>query len=375
MKTKIVAANSHLGIRSLALWVVGLAFTTFIFVPVPAAAQCNQLFAKYEGSSWWWGAFGHCKKYGGTVNRNEVFECAWKQVPTPENTMCLKEKLRTSPSTKKGIDAVVAANSLPCDKLYAKYEGSSWWWGAFGNCKKYGGTVDRNNIFECAWKQVPAPENTTCLKEKLRSSPSTKKGIDAVVAANSLPCDKLYAKYEGSSWWWGAFGNCKKPGGGGTVDQNEIFECAWKQVPAPENTACLKEKLRLSTSTSKGIEAVASYNKCGGESSACCSGQCNASPDGNLLTCVSTMAEGEHCAKCGKTDQMCCKGSCEGGNICSGTICKKAPCSSLQYYTLCRECGGYKSTFEYVAACSLEEAKKIVLQSGVNCKISEGACW
>jgi hypothetical protein len=262
MKTKMVAAMSCHWISSLTLAVVAaLALSMLVLIPVPAAAgQCEQLFAKYEGSSWWGGAFGNCRKYGGTVDRTEIFECAWKQVPAPENTACLKEKLRTSASTKRHTDAVVAANSVPCDKLYAKYEGSNWWGGAFGNCRKYGGTVDPKEIFECAWKQVPAPENTACLKEKLRTSPSTKIHTKVVIAANKLPtCSELFTKYEGSSWWWGAFGKCKKPCGG-TVDRIEIFELAWKQVPAPENITCLKEKLRTSASTKKGIDAVVAYN-------------------------------------------------------------------------------------------------------------------
>lgn len=114
MKTKMVIAKSRHWINMPALGVVAvLALVVLVLVPAPAAAQCDQLFAKYEGSSWWWGAFGNCKKYGGTVDRNAIFECAWKQVPAPENTACLKERLRTSASTKKGIDAVVAYNLQP----------------------------------------------------------------------------------------------------------------------------------------------------------------------------------------------------------------------------------------------------------------------
>lgn len=185
MSKRIIPAFNRRWMGSIILGTAALALTTLAFFPVPAVTLCDQLYAKYEGSTWWWGAFGNCKKYGGTVNRNAIFECAWQQVPAPENITCLKNRLRTSPSTKKGTDAVVIFNvPLNCNQLYAKYEGSNWWWGAFGNCKKHGGTVDQNAIFECAWQQVPAPDNTVCLKGRLRWSASTKKGIDVVVAFN-----------------------------------------------------------------------------------------------------------------------------------------------------------------------------------------------
>lgn len=193
---KMIAAMSRNWTSSLVIGVVvTLMLASVVFAPAPAFAQvtlCNQLYDKYEGSNWWWGAFGNCKKAHGTVDPIAIFECAWKQVPPPENITCLKDRLRTSSSTKKGTDAVIYANSgVPtCDQLYAKYEGSSWWWGAFGNCKKHGGETDRAKIFECAWKQAPAPENTVCLKEKLRNSPSTKKGIDVVVDYNRQPAPK-----------------------------------------------------------------------------------------------------------------------------------------------------------------------------------------
>lgn len=185
MKRTMVALMYRTWISSLApLAVAVLAFAALVLAPAPAVAdQCDQLFNKYIGSNWWPGAFSNCRLTG--TNRDAIFECAWKQVPAPENVQCLKDKLKASPITQKYVSDIVAFNSPPCDKLYAKYEGSSWWWGAFGKCKKRGGMTERNAIFECAWSQVPAPENTACLKDKLTSSPSTVKGFKEVAAYNS----------------------------------------------------------------------------------------------------------------------------------------------------------------------------------------------
>jgi hypothetical protein len=62
-------------ISSPALGTVASLTLALALFPVPAAAQsCDQLFAYYEGSAWWWGAFGNCKKPGGTVDRNQIFE-------------------------------------------------------------------------------------------------------------------------------------------------------------------------------------------------------------------------------------------------------------------------------------------------------------
>jgi hypothetical protein len=98
---------------------------------------------------------------------------------------CLKAKLLQSAQTRQGIDNVAANNAPPsCAQLMAKYDGSKWWWGAFGNCKRPSGPTERNAIFECAWAQVPAADKTTCLKAKLLQSDQTRRGIDNVAANN-----------------------------------------------------------------------------------------------------------------------------------------------------------------------------------------------
>jgi hypothetical protein len=131
-----------------------------VFGPAACLGQsCDQLVAKYDGSNWWWGAFGNCKRPGGPTDRNAIFECAWAQVPASDKTACLKAKLLQSDQTRRGIDNVAANNAPPgCGQLVAKYDGSNWWSGAFGNCKRPGGPTDRNAIFECAWAQVPAAD-------------------------------------------------------------------------------------------------------------------------------------------------------------------------------------------------------------------------
>ena len=62
-------------------------------------------------------------------------------------------------------------------------------------------------------------------------------------SAAAQSCQQLIAKYDGSNWWWGAFGNCKRPGGPTTPDL--AFQCAWIQLPANEQTDCLKAALEL----------------------------------------------------------------------------------------------------------------------------------
>src|SRR5258706_338403 len=137
-----------------------------------------------------------------------------------------------------------------CQQLVAKYDGSNWWGGAFGNCKMAGGPTTPDLIFQCAWKQVPANEKTECLKAALLQTGQTRRGNDVVIAANSPRpdiCNQLKIKDDGSNWWWGALGNCKKPNG--PTDRNAIFDCAWSQVPPAEQNDCLKTALQGSDQT------------------------------------------------------------------------------------------------------------------------------
>src|SRR6185295_16350261 len=77
-------------------------------------------------------------------------------------------------------------------------------------------------------------------------------------AATAQTCDQLVAKYDRSNWWWGAFGNSKRPGG--PTDRTAIFECAWAQVPPVDQTACLKPRLLQTDQTRRGIDNVAAAN-------------------------------------------------------------------------------------------------------------------
>ena len=198
------------------------------------ANNCDQLVVKYDGSDWWWGALGNCKRRGGPADRTAIFNCAFAQVPANDRQLCLSERLVVTDQTRRGIDNVAASNGPPnnCDQLVVKYDGSDWWWGALGNCKQPGGTTDRTAIFNCAFAQVPANDRQLCLSERLVVTDQTRRGIDNVAANNGQAngCDQLVVKYDGSDWWWGALGKCKQPGG--TTDRTAIFNCAWAQVPA-----------------------------------------------------------------------------------------------------------------------------------------------
>lgn len=82
---------------------------------------------------------------------------------------------------------------------------------------------------------------------------------------------------------------------------------------------------------------------------------------------------------CGKVGQACCVGlTCyEGAQCYLGTWhCVAAPCNGKQpqYFQLCRNCNGYKSGFE-LWACSLQDAKSTIQQTGLNCAVTEGPCW
>src|ERR1043166_2410263 len=134
------------------------------------------------------------------------------------------------------VPAEVAAQS--CPQLVARYDRSNWWWGAFGNCKWSGGPVTPDAIFQCAWNQVPASDQSDCLKAALRGTDQTRRAILEVAANNGGPnnCSYLIMKYDTSNWWWGAFGNCKRPGGPTTPDA--VFQCAWSQVPASDQSDC-----------------------------------------------------------------------------------------------------------------------------------------
>lgn len=59
---------------------LGVFLTVWAATPthVPAVPQsCQQLVAKYDGSNWWWGAFGNCKRAGGPTTPDAIFQCAW----------------------------------------------------------------------------------------------------------------------------------------------------------------------------------------------------------------------------------------------------------------------------------------------------------
>src|SRR5207237_5003421 len=84
-----------------------------------------------------------------------------------------------------------------CDSLFVAYQGGqggNWWNGAFGNCKKFGGMTDRNQIFECAYNQVPAENKSKCLKAKLKTSQLTNNDINNVVANNRQSGKKVLSQ-------------------------------------------------------------------------------------------------------------------------------------------------------------------------------------
>lgn len=250
------------------LWLVALAalFTvsTATLVPAPAAPQaCPQLVSKYDGSNWWWGAFGNCKRRGGPTTPDLIFQCAWNQVPANEQLSCLQTALRGTDQTRRAILEVAANNggANNCSFLIMEYDGSNWWEGAFGNCKKPGGPATPDSVFQCAWDQVPANEKTDCLKAALRQTDQTHRAIDAVIATNAVApdtCTQLKIKYDGSNWWWGALGNCKKFNG--QTDRNAVFDCAWSQVPPGDQEQCLKTALKGSDQTRRGIDIVVANN-------------------------------------------------------------------------------------------------------------------
>src|SRR5436190_1894464 len=74
-----------------------------------------------------------------------------------------------------------------CDQNFNFINPSSWWGGAFGNCKKQGGPTDATAIFECAWAQVPVNETSQCLHDRLRQTDQTRRAIDEVAANNAPP--------------------------------------------------------------------------------------------------------------------------------------------------------------------------------------------
>src|SRR5439155_326092 len=133
-------------------------------------------------------------------------------------------------------------------------------WGAFGNCKRPNGPADPNAIFECAYAQVPGNQRSQCLHDRLRQTAQTLRGINEV-AVNNAPvndCNRQFALKDGSNWWWGAFGNCRKPNG--PTDPNAIFECAFAQVPGNEKSQCLHDRLRQTAQTLRGINEIAASN-------------------------------------------------------------------------------------------------------------------
>jgi pimeloyl-ACP methyl ester carboxylesterase len=197
---------------------------------------CAHLMVKYDGSDRWWNTLGSCRQPGGPTNRMDIFECAFAKIPAADRQSCLRPRLLETDQTRRGIDTVAASNGSPnnCDQVMVSYDGSDRWWGAFGSCKQPGGLIDRAAIFDCAFASVPASEQQACpdLKERLRQTDQTRRAIDTVAAANGRTngCDQLVVKYDGSDWWWGAFGGCKRTGG--PTDPAAIFDCAWAQVPA-----------------------------------------------------------------------------------------------------------------------------------------------
>ena len=252
-------------IFSISLKSLTLALITLL-PAVASADTCTDRFNYYNPSSWWWGALGNCKQNpGGSTDREQIFGCAFNQIQEPAHSdTCFRNMLRASTITNNGIDVVVAFNTpLSCTQRFNYYDNSNWWWGALGNCKQNpGGSTDRDQIFTCAFNQIQEPERSdTCFRNLLRASPFTNNGIDVVVAYNTPPtCEQRFAWYNGSSWWWGALGNCKQNPGGST-DPDQIFLCAWNQVSQPDqSSSCLRTMMRNSAQTSNGINEVIAFN-------------------------------------------------------------------------------------------------------------------
>ncbi len=261
LRVMAIFMNSSLWLAAL---VAALMVSAATLGPTPAAAQsCPQLFAKYNGSRWWWGAFGTCKGPGGPTTPDMIFQCAWNQVDEGDKTECLRAALRATDQTQRAILEVGANNGGPnnCSWLIKRYDKSNWWWGALGNCKGPGGPTTPEGVFQCAWEQVDKEHKTPCLEAALRGSDQTQRGTDEVIAANSPApdlCNRLRMKYVGTNWWWGALGNCKKPNG--PTDRDSIFDCAFSQIQAGDQQNCLKDALRGSDHTRKGIDIVVANN-------------------------------------------------------------------------------------------------------------------
>lgn len=245
-----------------------LLISLLLLVPAGAQAQstCSQLVALYEGSSYWWGAFGYCKQQpGGSVDPNFIYECAWGHVwPQDYNNACLKSSLRWAPTALNAIADVIAYNTPPsCDQRFAALDGSAFWWGAFGNLKvgyQNGGDTNPDVIFDKAFAQLSASDQANaCLRQKLRTSSQTAQAITAVLSFNAPPsCSTLFANYDGSAYWQTAINNCDHPNGPTTT--NDVVDCAFNQIPDYDRTPCLKAALAASSQTFAGVLTVLTHN-------------------------------------------------------------------------------------------------------------------
>jgi hypothetical protein len=230
---------------------------------------CTDLIPLYQRNNydWWWGALGHCKTgRGGITDPAAIFECAWKQVPTDDQQACLRTNFEQASQTANGIDVVAAYNGRPtCRWLHQKYLANNyqWWYRALGNCKQGpGGRTDPEEIFNCAWNQVPVQDQQPCLRSDLWTAPVTPAGIVAVADANTnSACPQLQSRYQANNYatWWGALGNCKT-GRGGPSNRATIFACAWNQLPASDQLPCLHKLLDEAAVTTRGVLEVRAAN-------------------------------------------------------------------------------------------------------------------
>jgi hypothetical protein len=176
---------------------------------------------------------------------------------------------------------------LACASLVSNFDkpanafSTSFFAGAIGHCASR--APDRNAILACAWQEVAAnyPEvaGNTCMKNGLFATQGTQDALLIAIAPKPCPlfscntafrkrafecplrddlsCDAAVSQLDGQNgYFWKAVGHCNNIG----TDRGAIGACAWNETigkyAGMANSACVKQRLLASASTSMAIDAV-----------------------------------------------------------------------------------------------------------------------
>lgn len=148
-------------------------------VPRPAAAQpadpalCSALTSSFEKDGFlaWHRALDPCWRTGLT-SWPAIFKCGYDNLPASMKYDCVRGFLWQAPITQTTIADIIEFNSdQNCPGVINQYKSTGYavWTNAIRACQPASGSCLHDDIFECAWNQLPGADQKPCLRAHLSS--------------------------------------------------------------------------------------------------------------------------------------------------------------------------------------------------------------